>query len=173
MRKSDFSLIGVIGLAAILYFAAMSVLVFHIQSPLTVSSNVSGKVPTVNIVLYEGEISDKHYGFGYSPSTLTSPGPTLRFLTSDIVNITVINVGSMPHAFALTTTPRTGAILLFKAEIGSETNPLQPHEEGSVVFKPNLASSAFYYISTVSGNAEAGMYGSVIIATVSGTGMGM
>ena len=172
-RKSELSLIAIIGLAAIFYFATMSALVFHIQLPLTESSSVSGKTPTDNIVLYEGENSGGQYGFGYSPNTLTSPGPTLRFTTSDIVNITVINVGKVPHAFAITSAPRTGAGALFNAKIGSVINPLQPGQEGSVVIKPNLTGSTFSYICPISGHAEAGMYGSIIISTVSGTGMGM
>jgi FtsP/CotA-like multicopper oxidase with cupredoxin domain len=158
-------------LAAIFYFAAMSALVFHIQLPLTASSNISDKTPTVNIVLYEGENSGSQYGFGYSSNTLTSPGPTLRFTTSDVVNITVINVGKVPHAFAITSAPRTGASILFNAEIGSEINPIQPGEEGSVVFKPNLTGSAFNYMCPISGHAEARIYGSIIISTISGTGM--
>ncbi|HUK85453.1 MAG TPA: multicopper oxidase domain-containing protein [Candidatus Acidoferrum sp.] len=173
MHKSDLSLIAIIGLAAIFYFATMSALVFHIQLPLSASSSISDKTPTVNIVLYEGENSGSQYGFGYSPSTLSSPGPTLRFTTSDVVNITVINIGKMPHGFAITSAPRTGAEVLFNAEIGSKNNPLQPGQEGSVVFKPNLTGSAFSYICPISGHAEAGMYGSIIISTISGTGMGM
>ena len=172
-HKSELSLIAIIGLAVIFYFAAMSVLVFHVQLPLTANSSISGKTPTVNIILYEGENSGNQYGFGNSPNTLTSPGPTLRFTTSDIVNITVINVGKVPHAFAITSAPRTGAGVLFNAEIGSDRNPLKPGQEGSVVFKPNLTGSAFSYICPISGHAEAGMYGSIIISTVSGTGMGM
>ena len=151
----------------------MSVLVFHIQLPLTASSSISGKTPTVNIVLYEGENSGSQYGFGYSQNTLTSPGPTLRFTTSDVVNITVINVGKVSHAFAITSEPRTGAKVLFNAEIGSESNPLQPGQAGSVIFKPNLTGTAFSYICPISGHPEAGMYGSIIISTVSGTRMGM
>ena len=119
MRKSYLPLIAVIVLAAIFYFATMVVLVFNIQPPLTPSSSSSGKTPTVNILLYEGEISGSLYGFGNSPNNLTSPGPTLRFTTSDVVNITVINVGKMPHAFAITDAPKTGAKVLFNAEIGS------------------------------------------------------
>jgi uncharacterized cupredoxin-like copper-binding protein len=172
-RKSELSLIAIIGLAAIFYFSVMSALVFHIQLPLITSSSISGKTPTVNVLLYEGENSGGQYGFGYSQTTLTSPGPTLRFTTSDVVNITVINVGKVPHAFAVTNAPQTGADVLFKAEIGSESNPLQPGQEGSVVFEPNLTGSAFNYICPISGHAEAGMYGSIIISTVSGTGMGM
>jgi uncharacterized cupredoxin-like copper-binding protein len=160
-------------LAGIFYFATMSVLVFNVQLPLITSSNISDKTPTINIVLFEGENSNGQYCFGYSPKTLTSPGPTLRFAISDVVNITVINVGKIPHAFAVTRMPRTGANVLFNAEIGSESNPLQPGQEGSVIFKPNLTSSSFSYICPIPGQAEAGMYGSVIISSISGTETGM
>ena len=63
--------------------------------------------------------------------------------------------------------------MLFNAEIGSASNPLQPGQKGSVIFTPNNAGSTFYYICPISGHAEAGMYGSVIISYNSGTGMGM
>jgi FtsP/CotA-like multicopper oxidase with cupredoxin domain len=143
----------------------MSAIVFKIQPPLTTSSSSSDKTPTLNIVLYEGEISGSRYGFGNSSNTLTSPGPTLRFKTSDVVNLTVVNVGKMPHAFAITDVPQTGAPVLFNAEIGSAGNPLQPSQSGSVIFTPNNAGSSFYYICPVLGHAESGMYGSVIVTT--------
>jgi uncharacterized cupredoxin-like copper-binding protein len=162
MRKSYLPLIAVIVLAAILYSAAMVVLVFNLQPPLTSTSNTNLK-PTVNIVLYEGEISATKYGFGNTSTTLTSPGPTLRFNLTDVVNITVINVGMMPHAFAITNAPKTGATVLFNAEIGSASNPLQSGKQGSVIFTPNNAGSSFYYICPVPGHAEVGMYGSVVI----------
>ena len=163
----------VIALAATLYFSAMAILIFHMQAPLTASTNAADKTPTVNIVLYEGEISESQYGFGYSPNTLTSPGPTLRFLTSDIVNITVVNVGKMPHAFAITGAPQIDANVLFNAEIGSANNPIKPGQEGSVIFRPNLTGSTFTYICPISTDIESGMYGSVVISTVPITGMGM
>ena len=62
---------------------------------------------------------DGKFGFGTSPTNLTSPGPTIGFSTSDTVNITVVNVGKLPHAFAITTTPNAGATVLFGAVIGS------------------------------------------------------
>jgi uncharacterized cupredoxin-like copper-binding protein len=117
----------------------------------------------VNIVLYEGEISATKYGFGNTSTTLTSPGPTLRFNLTDVVNITVINVGMMPHAFAITNAPKTGSTVLFNAEIGSASNPLQSGKQGSVIFTPNNAGSSFFYICPVPGHAEVGMYGSVVI----------
>ncbi len=45
----------------------------------------------------------------------------------------------MPYAFAVTNAPRTGAKVLFNAQIGSATNPLQPDQKGSVIFTPNNA----------------------------------
>ena len=163
MRKSYFPLVAVIFLAALLYSAAMIVLVFNLQPQLN-TSPTSNKTPTVNIVLFEGEISATKYGFGNTSSTLTSPGPTLRFSLTDVVNITVINVGMMPHAFAITNAPKTGSTILFNAEIGSATNPLQPGKQGSVIFTPNNAGSAFFYVCPIPGHAEVGMYGSVIIS---------
>ena len=164
MRKSYLPLIAIIVLAATFYFATMIVLVLNIQPPLIPTSNVSGKTPTVNIVLYEGEITGSTYGFGNSSTTLTSPGPTLTFKTTDIVNITVINVGKMPHAFAITSEAKTGAKVLFNAEIASASNPLPPGQQGTVIFAPNTAGSV-YYICPVPGHVESGMYGSVTITS--------
>jgi nitrite reductase (NO-forming) len=160
MRKSILPLVAVVVLAAILYSSAMLVLVFNAQPPLT-SSTSSNKTPTVNIVLYEGEISPTKYGFGNTSNLLTSPGPTLRFNMSDVVNITVVNVGSMPHAFAITQTPKTGSPVLFNAEIGASSY-LEPGKQGTVIFTPTNAGSV-YYICPVPGHAELGMYGSVVI----------
>ena len=164
MRKSYLPLVAVILLAATFYCATMIVLVFNIQPQLTPTSNVSGKTPTVNILLYEGEITGSLYGFGTSPNNLTSPGPTLNFKTSDVVNITVVNVGKMPHAFAITNAAKTGAKVLFGAEIGSESEPLPPGQHGTVIFAANSAGSV-YYICPVPGHAESGMYGSVIVTS--------
>jgi uncharacterized cupredoxin-like copper-binding protein len=173
MRKSYLSLVAVIVLATVFFFASISTLVFRIQPALVASVDVSGKTPTVNFLLYAGELSDSKFGFGFSPDTLSSPGPTLRFKTSDVVNITVVNSGKIPHAFVITSAPRTGAPTLFNSAIGSTNDPLQPGQSKSVIFSPNNAGSAFFYICPISGSAEAGMYGSIVIKTISGNGTGM
>ena len=160
MRKTTLPLVAVVVLAAILYFAVLFVLVFNAQPQLTSNSNLN-KTPTVNIVLYEGEITPTKYGFGNSSTLLTSPGPTIRFKLSDIVNITVVNVGTMPHAFEITTAPKTGSTLLFNAQIG-QSSYLEPGQKGTIVFVPTNAGS-FYYICPVPGHAELGMYGAVVI----------
>ena len=155
-------IIGVLLVA--FYVSIIAVLVLHLQPPLNSVTNVSNKTPTVSFVLYEGEMADGKMGFGTSPNSLTSPGPTLRFRITDVVNVTVVNIGKMPHAFAVTNMPKTGANTLFGATIGSATNPLSPGKSGTVIFAPSNAGSSFYYICPISGHAEAGMWGSVIVS---------
>jgi FtsP/CotA-like multicopper oxidase with cupredoxin domain len=162
MANVNLSLIGVIALAALLFFAAMSVLVFPIQ-PQLVSSRGGLGTPTVNVTLYAGEFSATKYGFGLSPNNITSPGPTLRFKTSDIVNLTLVNAGQVPHAFAMTNAPRTGASVLFNAQVASSSNPLSPGQSRSTTFAPNSPSSLYYYICPVPGHSELGMYGSCVV----------
>lgn len=157
-------LIGVLALA--FFLGAISMLIFNLQPTLRTSSK--SRTPTSTIILYEGETSDGKLGFGTAPNNLTSPGPTIGFSTSDTVNITVINVGKLPHAFAITTMPVQGATVLFGAVIGSAVNPLKPGQEGSVVFAPNNAAFDYWYISPVGNDAEDGMYGAVVVSSVTG-----
>ncbi len=162
--KPYLSLIIIGVLLVAFYISIIGVLVFHLQPPLASVGEISNKTPTVSFVLYEGEMADGKMGFGTSPDTLSSPGPTLRFRISDIVNITVINCGKMPHAFAVTNMPQTGAHVLFGAEVGSTINPLAPGQTGTIMFAPSHASQTFYYICPISEHAEAGMWGSVVIS---------
>lgn len=156
-----------IGILAIAFATgAAAVLIFNIQPSLPEVS--TSKTPTASIVLYAGELSNGKFGFGTSPGNLTSPGPTIGFSTSDTVNITVINVGKLPHAFAITTTPNQGASVLFDATIGSASSPLQPGQSGSVVIRANNGAFDYWYISPVSGDAANGMYGAVIVSSVTG-----
>ena len=156
----------VIGILAIAFLlGAVAMLVFNLQ-PVLVTSSPSK--PTSTIVLYEGEMSDGKPGFGTSADNLTSPGPTIGFSTSDTINITVINVGKLPHAFAITTIPAANGPVLFGAVIGSATNPIQPGKEGSIVFTPNNAAFDYWYISPMGNDAADGMYGAVIVSSVTG-----
>jgi len=157
-------LIGVLAIAFL--FGAASMLIFKLQPVMTDSS--STKTTNVRIVLYEGELPDGHFGFGTSPDSLSSPGPTIGFSTMDTVNLTVVNVGDLPHAFAITSTPTTGASVLFNAAIGSPKNPLEPGQESSVVFSPNNAAFDYWYVSPVGEDVAKGMYGAVIVSSATG-----
>ena len=70
----------------------------------------------------------------------------------------------MPHAFAITDAAKTGAKVLFNAEIDSASNPLSPGQQGTIIFAPTTAGSV-YYICPVPGHAESGMYGSITITS--------
>ncbi len=163
MPGSNKPLYVIFALALIFLVSLVAFLVFPIQLPLTSTSGSNAGTPTVTITLYAGEISGAKYGFGSSPNNLTSPGPTLRFKTSDIVKITVTNAGNVPHAFAVVNAPRTGATTLFGATIASGANPLPPGQSGSVTFKPTTAGSQFYYICPVPGHPELGMWGTIVV----------
>ena len=165
LQKSYLPLIAIGILAIGLFLGADFALVLNLQPPLGNSS--VNRTPSVNILLYEGEMADGRYGFGYAANNLTSPGPSLKFTTADLINITVVNVGMKPHTFAITTTPAEGATLLFNAAIGSIQAPLLPRTTGSIVFAPDNAGFSYWYISTVPGDAAAGMYGAVLISTIS------
>ncbi len=163
MAKSYLTLILVGALMTALYISAFSVLAFNLIPPLQPAMDVSVKTPTVNILLYMGEMPNGKSGFGYSPNNLTSPGPTIQFSTQDIVRITVVNVGAKPHAFAIANMPSASGTVMFNGAIGSTANPLQSGEQGSVVFNPNNAGYSYCYLSPITGDVEAGMLGTVVI----------
>ena len=152
-------LLTVMGVALIA--GSISMLVLPIQPTLNTGNLPVGKA-NVTFVLYAGEASATTFAFGLKPGNLTSPGPTLTFNISDIVNVTVIDVGSMPHAFAVTDAPNTNANTLFGAAIASGGMPLNPGEKGTVVFKADTTGS-YYYICPVPGHVEQGMWGKIIV----------
>jgi uncharacterized cupredoxin-like copper-binding protein len=163
MANPNLELTMVVFLAAALFVATLAFLVFPIQPPLSMGGSSTGGTPTVTLTLYAGEISGGKFGFGLSADNLTSPGPTLRFKTSDIVKITLVNAGQVPHAFAMTNVPQTGATVLFNAEIASASAPLSPGQSGSVTFSPNSPSDLYYYTCPVPGHPELGMYGTCVV----------
>ncbi len=146
---------GAVSLALLLLLSAVMLPNF--------SSTNATPSPNVSIRLYEGEISSTLYGFGYSASDLISPGPNLSFKVNDVVNVTVTNVGQLPHDWAIVSNNQTSsAPVLFKAQIASSTNPLQQGQSGSVVFTVTQAGN-FSYICQVPGHENVGMWGNVVV----------
>lgn len=111
--------------------------------------------------LYAGEVNTAAYGFGNSASTITSnPGPTITLKQGTTYTMTVNNVGTMPHAWEISSQKATGS-MLFGAQIAS-TSYIQPGASGSVTFTPNQAGN-FYYICPVPGHIALGMWGNVVV----------
>lgn len=89
-------------------FAALAVLVLLAAAVFAgVGTPAPLPPPNVSVTLYAGSVSLTVYGFGNSATSITSPGPTLTFKVGDVVNMTVVNVGNMPHNWALVTTNQT------------------------------------------------------------------
>jgi hypothetical protein len=106
---------------------------------------------SVNITLYAGD-----YAFRTTRTNLTSPGPTLVIPVNTEVTITVINVGTMPHAWAFTVQPNLQSTVLFV--IGSTDNPIMPRQTASTTFTM-IQTGTFYYISLIQGDVAQGMWG--------------
>jgi uncharacterized cupredoxin-like copper-binding protein len=144
-------LTGLAALAALIVLAAA--IVAGVGAP---------PVPNVQVTLYAGEISGLQYGFGNSSNAITSPGPTLTFTVGNVVNLTLVNAGTMPHDWALVKTKQTSGSVLFHAQIASGTVPIEPNQTGSVVFIVAQAGN-FFYICQVPGHVQSGMWGNVVV----------
>ncbi len=145
-------------------FAGSSALAILILLSVVVFPGVftTSPTPSISITLYEGEASPTVYGFGYASDNLTSPGPTLTFNVSEVVKVTVVNVGQQPHNWAIVSANQTSAPILFHAQIQSPSNPLQPGQSGSVVFTATQAGN-FFYVCQVPGHVDLGMWGEVVV----------
>ncbi len=141
-------------------FTAMTLLV--ILAAAMLAGVGSAPTPNVQSTLYAREISTSQYGFGNAPSAITSPGPTLTFKVGDVVNMTVVNVGQMPHNWAIMPTNQTGSSPLFSARIASGDIPIPPNQTMSTVFTVSKAGN-FFYLCEVPGHLQLGMWGNVVV----------
>ena len=159
MKKESIPFILII-LMGLCYIAlTVSMITLPIQ-PTLMTLVPSSEQPTVNITLYGGEISDHSFGYGFSPDSLSSPGPLLKFKTTDIVKITFINTGKFPHTFIIKDSHKDESNTFFNSAIGSTNNPILPAQSGTIIFRPERTGS-YFYISQISSDAELGMWGNV------------
>ncbi|BAN89487.1 multicopper oxidase domain-containing protein [Aeropyrum camini] len=115
--------------------------------------------PEVVITLYAAELPGGKFGFGFSPDEITSPGPEIRVKQGQVVEIRLINLGNVRHAFAVVQeVAKTNPKILFNSAIGSPNNPIPPGSEGSVIFVASQAGT-FYYQCPVSNHGPKGMWG--------------
>ncbi|HMK95830.1 MAG TPA: cupredoxin domain-containing protein [Candidatus Limnocylindrales bacterium] len=141
-------------------FVALGILV--ILAALTLVGVSAPLKPNVSETLYAGQVSLIKYGFGNNATAIISPGPTLNFTVGEIVNMTVYNVGTMGHNWALTTSNATSAKVLFGAQIDSGSTPIPVNGSASVVFKVTKPGN-YYYVCQVPGHVQLGMWGNVVI----------
>jgi FtsP/CotA-like multicopper oxidase with cupredoxin domain len=125
----------------------------------TPSSTPSG---TIDLTLYAGSVSTSTYGYGNSANDITSPGPTLKLKSGQTYTMTVHNVGNIAHSWEIVSTKAFSSSPLFGAGININ-NYIQPGQSASVTFTPDQTGN-FYYVCTVPGHIQLGMWGNVEIS---------
>jgi FtsP/CotA-like multicopper oxidase with cupredoxin domain len=116
----------------------------------------------IALTLYAGSVSSSTLGFGNTADNITSPGPTLSLKSGQTYTMTVHNVATdLAHSWEIVTTKAISSSPLFGAGIDINTY-IQPGQSGSVTFTPNQTGS-FYYVCTVPGHIQLGMWGIVEI----------
>ena len=104
------------------------------------------------------------YGFGNSSSTITSPGPPIILTAGQTYTVTLHNVGTVQHNWAIVTQKTDGNTnLAFSgAQIGSANNGVAPENSASVTFTAGSAGD-YYYICQVDAHVTLGMWGTVTV----------
>jgi nitrite reductase (NO-forming) len=117
------------------------------------------------LTLYAGSVTSGSgtYGYGNSASEITSPGPTLNLKVGTTYTMTVNNVGNIPHSWEIVSTKATSNSPMFGAGIDI-TSYIPPGASGTVTFTPNQAGN-FYYVCTVPGHIDLGMWGNVVVTS--------
>jgi uncharacterized cupredoxin-like copper-binding protein len=142
-------------LVLIIIAVVVIVSVYYYQTTLTPPAG-SG----TSLSLYVGEVTTSQYGFGNTASSLTSnPGPTLTLTADQTYTMTVHNVGTMQHNWAIVDARSSSANVLWGAVVASAINP---GSTGEVTFKAGSAGS-YFYICQVPGHVSLGLWGTVTV----------
>ncbi len=104
----------------------------------------------------------KEYGFGTSASNVGSPGPKMELTAGQTVTVTLHNVGTLAHNWALTTDQAGTNIAFSGAVIASASNPVPAGSSQSVTFTVGSAGN-YYYACQVAGHDSLGMWGPVTV----------
>jgi FtsP/CotA-like multicopper oxidase with cupredoxin domain len=107
-------------------------------------------------------------GFAFEGDVVVSPGPTIRVRTGQEITITFKNVHGqyfgetyIPHNLVVAATKDQDAKPLWNAAIG-ETDYVLVGDSGSVTFTAG-APGRYFYLCTVSGHIDRGMWGRFIV----------
>ncbi len=118
-----------------------------------------------SIDIYAGD--SPTYGFGSTSTNIAAGpnGPTIKLTAGQTVTITLHNVGTTAHNFAITTAKSDGNTnLAFQnAQIASASSPVAPGSTASTTFTVGSAGN-YYYICQVDGHVSLGMWGNVVVS---------
>jgi FtsP/CotA-like multicopper oxidase with cupredoxin domain len=141
-------------------------LLFVVSLTLTLAATTQAQSSGTSITLYAGSVTSGSgpYGYGNNANNIISPGPTLNLQVGTTYTITVNNVGNnIFHSFEIVSSKAVSSSPLFGAGIDI-TSYISPGSSGSVTFTPDQAGN-FYYVCTVPGHIDLGMWGNVVVST--------
>lgn len=146
---------AVIAIVVIVIIVA-GALVYVLMRPGSTGGNT---LTGTNIDIYCGE-----YGYGTSASNIGSPGPSMTLTAGQTVTVTLHNVGTMAHNWAITKDKTDGSTnLAFSgAQVGTGSSPVAAGGTQSVTFTVGSAGN-YYYICQVDGHVSLGMWGTVTV----------
>ncbi len=146
-------------IAVAIDLAIVAVLVFDLQPPLRGAVNLT---PNIELTIYGGEITvdgQVRYAYGFSPDTMTAPGPTLNFTQGDIVGITFVNVGQVVHTLTIVpfVDPNNPEVL-----DNYDTGLVEGGDSATIVVQFNQVGNLNYQCA-VPGHASLGMWGNITV----------
>jgi uncharacterized cupredoxin-like copper-binding protein len=160
MKKTRPIIYGLVLMAILIDIAILSVLIFPIQPSLGPSR--LDLEPTREIVIYAAELPDGRFGYGFSPDNITSPGPPIKVKVDEVVRLTLIDIGKIPHSFAVVDKVSEPPNILFQSEIGTPSRPVYPNSSQSIVIQFKTPGT-YNYMCTVPGHSQLGMWGVFIV----------
>ncbi len=142
------------GLVAVVIVVVIVVSVYYYTT--TMAPQTGSGTP---LTLYVGEITATSYGFGNTSGGLTSnPGPAIVLTAGQTYTLTLHNVGTMQHNWAIVDAKATGANVLWNAVV----QPINAGASGQVTFTAGSAGS-YFYICQVPGHVNLGLWGTVTV----------
>lgn len=144
----------VYGLVAIVIAVVIIVSAYYYTTTLTPQTGSA-----TPLTLYVGEISATSYGFGNTSTALTSnPGPTITLTAGQTYTMTLHNVGTMQHNWAIVDAKATTAHVLWNAVI----TPINAGSSSQVTFTAGSTGN-YYYICQVPGHVDLGLWGTITV----------
>ena len=147
----------VAGLSLMISLFVLFGIAYILVAPTPGSTTPAG-IPDKEFEIMGGEIGDM-FGFG-DTTIIMSPGPELQIKKGDLVKVTFRNVGGIPHTFRITNEKVWDAEPVFGAFVGQPMRPLEPGQVGMTFFIAE-EEGTFYYICTVPGHVDRGMFGTI------------
>ena len=150
---------------------------YWISEPAPVVAMMAGEPEPAAPVVATGKTITVDLAFVESSDMLTLafnalPGeegsnPTIHVNVGDKIIFNVVNDGRSFHSFGVTKDAEGYGGIIAGSEIASPNNPLKSGEGGTSEFVAG-EEGTYYYICTVPGHRELGMFGEIIVAPAEG-----